>query len=108
MTLSQQVAQNAERIGHPIPHVRCGHCNTGLVPLPTYLLQIWDALSDKPQIVSEIAKACGISLPGAKYRLNLMMGLGLARIASKRAGQKGRTKPADEWVRGELVHVEGP
>lgn len=110
MTLSQSVVENAARMGVRLPKVRCPHCNGhGWAPLAPHLQQTYDALSDQPQIVSEIAQATGQSMPALNYRLNLLAGLGWARIAGYRSPDPtAHCKPAAEWVRIEVPEERQP
>ena len=101
LTLTQQVADNAARIGQPVPHVLCPTCNGHrLVPLSAHLLATWQALSDKPQTAAEVGRAAGASTQATTHRLGNLAGLGLVRMVGTRPPDPPRCyKAAAEWVR---------
>ena len=101
---SAKVARNAQRAGMDVPTIPCPHCGEGRVPIPVHLHMVWRVLSDKPQTAAEIADRLKIhparpapSVAGILYKLNQLVGYGLAMSPGTRA--RAGTKAAAEWLR---------
>lgn len=110
MTLAQQVAENARAAGIVVPRHTCSACaGRGAVPLASYLLEVWHALSEtEGRTALEVGESTRTTGQSAKTRLGVLASLGLARVVGQRPPRTNSGKscrPAAEWVRTALPEV---